>query len=134
SEGPASTAGPGPSCRRECQPLSSVRVQCPHCRSVCQVQPQQFGATVKCGKCAQPFALPAAPGVPAAAAAPPKPAASAPAVVAAPPPAPPTPNVHQEVVTQEVDTSLGSGIWKGLQSLYHALKGPAAPAPAPASR
>jgi PPM family protein phosphatase len=98
------------------------------------VQPQQFGATVKCGKCAQPFALPAAPGVPAAAAVPPsKPAAPAPAVTA-PPPAKPTPNVHQEVVTQEVDASLGSGIWKGLQSLYRALKGPAAPAPAPANR
>jgi protein phosphatase len=31
--------------------------------------------------------------------------------------------VRQEVVTQEVDASLGSGIWRGLQSLYRSIKG-----------
>jgi PPM family protein phosphatase len=146
--------------------LSSVRVQCPHCRAVCQVLPEQLGSAVKCAKCGQPFGLPAAPGAPAVpaasaapaaklaapptpnavsapaqapAAAPPAPAsppaAAAPVPAAArpqsPPPAPATSApaggaaVTQETVVQEVDASLGSGIWKGLRSLYRAVVGPA---------
>jgi PPM family protein phosphatase len=119
--------------------VSSVHFQCPHCRGVCQVQPHQFGTAVKCAQCGRPFGLPAAP--PASAA---RPAASAPAPAPAPavataPPATtpePTPSAsaeRQEVVTQEVDASLGSGIWRGLQSLYKAIKGSVHSAPAPAA-
>lgn len=39
----------------EYQPLP-VRVQCPHCSSLCQLDEQYLGAPVKCGKCGQPFA------------------------------------------------------------------------------
>jgi PPM family protein phosphatase len=38
----------------------SVRVQCPHCRSVCQIGKQYLGSSVQCGKCGRLFALPAA--------------------------------------------------------------------------
>ena len=51
----------------------SVRVQCPHCRSICQVARQYLGTSVKCGKCGRLFALPAAspqPSSPSAPAAP----------------------------------------------------------------
>ena len=124
---------PGTVSQAGVQPLSSVRVQCPHCRSVCQVQAQQFGTTVKCGKCAQPFALP--PAAPAPAPVAPAPTAVPPPVVAQPAvAAPATPNVRQEVVTQEVDASLGSGIWRGLQNLYRTLKGPASPGAVPGPR
>src|SRR5262249_39248659 len=33
----------------------AVRVQCPHCSSLCQVEEQHLGAALKCGKCAQTF-------------------------------------------------------------------------------
>ena len=42
--------------------------------------------------------------------------------------------MRQEVVVQEIDASLGSGIWKGLQSLYRTLKGSGTAAPAPTTR
>ena len=32
-----------------------VRIHCPHCRSLCQVDDRHVGATVKCGKCARTF-------------------------------------------------------------------------------
>src|SRR5438105_1002820 len=51
-----------------------MRVQCPHCRTPCQVTPEQQGMAVKCAQCGQAFRVPAA-----AAPAPP------------PPPAPPEP-------------------------------------------
>lgn len=35
----------------------AVRVQCPHCRSLCQVDDRHVGATVKCGKCAKFFTV-----------------------------------------------------------------------------
>jgi protein phosphatase len=35
----------------------SVRVQCPHCRSICQIDDRHVGSPVKCGKCAKPFTL-----------------------------------------------------------------------------
>lgn len=91
----------------------AVHVQCPHCRGVCQVQAQQFGTTVKCGRCAQPFGVPVA--VPVLGA-----AASAPAPTSAPPgsasPAPPPP---------QEEAAVSSGIWRGLKDLYRALKKPA---------
>ncbi|MCI0458298.1 MAG: protein phosphatase 2C domain-containing protein [Gemmataceae bacterium] len=74
----------------------SVRVQCPHCRGVCQVEPQQFGSTVSCGQCGRLFGLP------------PAPASSAPPAQAAQP-APPS----------------RGGIWGGLRGLYRAITGPA---------
>lgn len=35
----------------------SVRVQCPHCSSVCQVEEQHLGSALKCGKCGQTFTV-----------------------------------------------------------------------------
>jgi protein phosphatase len=34
-----------------------IRVQCPHCKSWCQVDDRHVGATVKCGNCAKLFML-----------------------------------------------------------------------------
>lgn len=33
----------------------SVRVQCPHCSSLCQIDEQHLGSMLKCGKCGQTF-------------------------------------------------------------------------------
>ncbi len=55
----------------------AVNVQCPHCRSICQVQPEHLGSRVQCAKCAKPFQTPSAPTA----------SGSFPAVP--PPPAPP---------------------------------------------
>src|SRR5262245_10241995 len=42
--------------RRECWPVA-VRVHCPHCRSLCQVDDAHLRSTVKCGRCAKLFAI-----------------------------------------------------------------------------
>ncbi len=115
----------------------AVRVQCPHCRSVCEVQPQLLGTTVKCGKCTRPFALPAGTSAPRPAAAAPTPAqavagaaTAAPRAPAAfiPPPSPPGPPAADP-------GALGSGLWRSLRDLYRSMTtSGAAAAGAPSSR
>src|SRR5438445_139804 len=37
-----------------------VRVQCPHCKSICQIATELLGSSVKCASCGRPYALPPA--------------------------------------------------------------------------
>lgn len=37
--------------------MATVRVQCPHCASLCQVDERHLGAPVQCGKCRRAFAV-----------------------------------------------------------------------------
>jgi len=56
----------------------ALRVQCPHCKSICQVGQEHLGSSLKCGSCGRLYALPpAAPAKP--------PSAPSLAAVASPP-------------------------------------------------
>jgi protein phosphatase len=96
----------------------SVRVQCPQCRTVCQVEEQFLGKRVQCGKCNQAFQAVAEPA-PAVAAATPQ---------LAPVPAPAAPASSP---LKEAGAALG-GLWSGLRGIYQSMT-VKQPAPGPGS-
>jgi len=63
----------------------AVRVQCPHCKIICQIAEQHLGSSVKCGSCGGLYALPSA----VAPKPPTMPPGPAPSAAVPPPPQPP---------------------------------------------
>jgi protein phosphatase len=86
----------------------AVRVQCPHCGTVCQIQENHLGGNVTCGKCAKVFAT----RRPDSASAPP---AETGAVTAAALP-PKTPEGNKSLR----QSALG-GLWSGVQNFYQKI-------------
>lgn len=95
----------------------AVQFHCPHCHSVCQVQPEHFGAKVQCAKCGKPFLTPAAP------------TASGKVPAAATTPAPPSPVAN---AANSAASALG-GLWTGLRGMLKPNVLPSTKAPAAAS-
>ena len=109
----------------------AMQVQCPHCRSVCQVQEAHLGFKVQCAKCGKPFITPSSPttsgkfpAVPVA----PSPTGTFPAVPLAP--AAPSPAPAPSPIANAA--SALSGFWSGLRGLLPTTSGqPPAPARPP---
>jgi predicted Zn finger-like uncharacterized protein len=103
-----------------------VRVACPHCKSVCQVQEQFLGGKVKCGKCAQVFQAAQAVAVTET------PSSNSPSRTApeattgsgggAAEKSPPAENQPQQPTTGKFNpaASLG-GLWSGLKGVYSSI-------------
>ncbi len=90
-------------------------MECPHCKSVCQIQEQYLGSQVKCGKCAKLFRA-ASPSSekPSEAPTPTEPTSPAPESKPAEKPTPPQESPQQKF---NPGAALG-GLWSGIKGVY----------------